>query len=122
MAIVTISCEMGSGGVEIGRAVAERLGYRFVDTELITEAAHRYGLLEEKLSLEQAKRYREYYFGAVDENRIVFGIGKNIRLNPVQSGEPLLYFMYPYAEADGKPLNEDLYGFNLGYRIGYRAH
>lgn len=79
-------------------------------------------MLEEKLSLEQAKRYREYYFGAVDENRIVFGIGKNIRLNPVQSGGPLLYFMYPYAEADGKPLNEDLYGFNLGYRIGYRAH
>ncbi|OHE17158.1 MAG: hypothetical protein A2X96_10875 [Syntrophobacterales bacterium GWC2_56_13] len=85
-------------------------------------AAVRKIMLEEKLSLEQAKRYREYYFGAVDENRIVFGIGKNIRLNPVQSGEPLLYFMYPYAEADGKPLNEDLYGFNLGYRIGYRAH
>jgi transglutaminase-like putative cysteine protease len=79
-------------------------------------------ILEEKLSLEQAKRYREYYFGALDENRIVFGIGKNIRLNPAQSGEPLLYFMYPYAEEDGKPLNEDLYGFNLGYRIGYRAH
>jgi len=50
VAIVTISYEMGSGGVEIGRAVAERLGYRFVDTELIAEAAHRYGLLEEKLS------------------------------------------------------------------------
>lgn len=79
-------------------------------------------MLEEKLSLEQAKRYREYYFGAVDENRIAFGIGKNIRLNPSPSGEPLLYFMYPYAEADGKLLNEDLYGFNLGYRIGYRAH
>lgn len=79
-------------------------------------------ILEEKLSLEQAKRYREYYFGAVDENRIAFGIGKNIRLNPAHSGEPLLYFMYPYAEEDGKPLNEDLYGFNLGYRIGYRAH
>jgi transglutaminase-like putative cysteine protease len=79
-------------------------------------------ILEEKLSLEQAKRYREYYFGALDENRIAFGIGKNIRLNPAQSGEPLLYFMYPYAEEDGKPLNEDLYGFNLGYRIGYRAY
>lgn len=75
-------------------------------------------ILEEKLSWEQAKRYREYYFGAVDENRIAFGIGKNIRLNPAQSGEPLLYFMYPYAEEDGKPLNEDLYGFNLEYRIG----
>jgi hypothetical protein len=28
--------------------------------------------------------------------------------------------MYPYAEADGKPLNEDLYGFNLGYKITFR--
>lgn len=79
-------------------------------------------ILEEKLSLEQARKYREYYFGAVDKNRIAFGIGKNIRLNPAQSGEPLPYFMYPYAEEDGKPLNEDLYGFNLGYRIGYRAY
>ena len=39
MAIITISHEMGSGGVEIGTAVAERLGYRYVDTELIAEAA-----------------------------------------------------------------------------------
>lgn len=36
------------------------------------------------------------------------------------NGEPLNYFMYPYAEADGKPLNEDLYGFNLGYKITFR--
>lgn len=50
MAIITISHEMGSGGVEIGAAVAERLGYRYVDTELIAEAAHRYGLQEEKFS------------------------------------------------------------------------
>jgi cytidylate kinase len=50
MAIVTISHEMGSGGVEIGMAVTERLGYRYVDTELISEAARRYGLAEEKLS------------------------------------------------------------------------
>lgn len=56
MAIVTISHEMGSGGPEIGTALAQRLGYRYVDQELISEAARRYGLLEEKLShLDEAK-------------------------------------------------------------------
>jgi len=50
MAIITISHQMGAGGPEIGMAVAQRLGYRYVDQELISDAAHRYGLLEEKLS------------------------------------------------------------------------
>ena len=56
MAIVTISHEMGAGGPEIGQQLAERLGYRYVDHELISDAAHRYGLLEEKLShLDESK-------------------------------------------------------------------
>jgi len=56
MAIVTISHEMGAGGPEIGQQVAEKLGYRYVDHELISDAAHRYGLLEEKLShLDESK-------------------------------------------------------------------
>jgi cytidylate kinase len=50
MAIITISHEMGAGGPEIGGALAQRLGYRYVDQELISEAARRYGLIEEKLS------------------------------------------------------------------------
>ncbi len=49
MAIITISHEMGAGGPEIGQQVADRLGYKYVDHELISETAHRYGLLEEKL-------------------------------------------------------------------------
>jgi cytidylate kinase len=56
MAIITISHEMGAGGPEIGQQVAEKLGYRYVDQELISDAAHRYGLLEEKLShLDESK-------------------------------------------------------------------
>ncbi len=56
MAIITISHEMGAGGPEIGMAVAQRLGYHYVDQELISDAAHRYGLLEEKLShLDESK-------------------------------------------------------------------
>lgn len=50
MSIVTLSHEMGAGGPEIGQQVAERLGYKYVDHELISDTARRYGLLEEKLS------------------------------------------------------------------------
>jgi len=50
MAVVTISSEMGSGAPEIGRALAQRLDYRFIDREVITEAARRYGLHEAKLA------------------------------------------------------------------------
>ena len=56
MAIVTISHEMGTGGPEIGQQVAEQLGYKYVDHELIIDTAHRYGLLEEKLEhLDESK-------------------------------------------------------------------
>ena len=50
MAVVTISFEIGAGGPEIGSMLAGRLGYRYVDHELISEAAHRYGLVEDRLS------------------------------------------------------------------------
>ena len=47
---------------------------------------------------------REYFFGAHDENRVEFTRGRDLVLNPLQAGEPLNYFVYPYAEADGTPL------------------
>jgi cytidylate kinase len=50
MAIVVISHQMGAGGPEIGMGVAQRLGYRYVDQELLQDASRRYGLAEEKLS------------------------------------------------------------------------
>ena len=45
---------------------------------------------------------REYFFGAHDENRVEFSIGRDLNLNPKQVGEPLNYFVYPYVEIDGK--------------------
>jgi cytidylate kinase len=50
MAIVTISHQMGAGGTEIGMALAKRLGYHYVDHELLEDAVRRYGVAEEKLS------------------------------------------------------------------------
>jgi transglutaminase-like putative cysteine protease len=46
---------------------------------------------------------KDYFFGALDDNRLQFTIGRDIRLNPPQQGDPLNYFVYPYAEVDGKP-------------------
>jgi transglutaminase-like putative cysteine protease len=47
---------------------------------------------------------RNYFFGAHDENRVEFTRGRDLELTPPQSAEPLNFFIYPYAEADGKPL------------------
>lgn len=47
---------------------------------------------------------RGYFFGAHDENRVEFTRGRDLNLVPKQAGLPLNYFVYPYAEADGKPL------------------
>jgi transglutaminase-like putative cysteine protease len=48
---------------------------------------------------------RDYFFGAHDDNRVFFTSGRDIRLSPLQKGEPLNYFIYPYAELDGKPFS-----------------
>lgn len=49
---------------------------------------------------------REYFFGALDENRIEFSRGRDLVLTPPQQAEPLNYFVFPYAELDGKPHTE----------------
>ncbi len=45
--IITISRQFGSGGHSIAKNVAERLGYAFYDSELITEVAQKSGLSED---------------------------------------------------------------------------
>ncbi len=45
---------------------------------------------------------RDYFFGNLDPYRISFTIGRDLTLEPEQSGKPLNYFIYPYAELNGK--------------------
>lgn len=47
---------------------------------------------------------KDYFFGAVDPNRVLFTYGRDIRLSPDQKSDPLNYFIYPYAESDGQPI------------------
>ena len=46
MPIITISRLTGSGGAEIGRRLAERLGASYLNTQIIQEVAHRLGMAE----------------------------------------------------------------------------
>jgi hypothetical protein len=47
---------------------------------------------------------RDYFFGHLCENRVQLSSGRDVDLVPKQGGEPLNYFIYPYAEADGKAI------------------
>jgi len=49
---------------------------------------------------------RDYFFGAHDENRVQFTLGRDIVLNPKQAGDPLNYFIYPYVEVNGQPYSK----------------
>ncbi len=45
----------------------------------------------------------DFFFGSLDTNRVQFTIGRDLVLNPPQSGPPVNYLVYPYAELDGQP-------------------
>ncbi|MBS7316176.1 MAG: cytidylate kinase-like family protein [Clostridiaceae bacterium] len=64
--IVTISREFGSGGRSIGRIVAEKLGFKFYDQELILEVAKESGLAKEVVAA-----YEEY---ATHKNSFLYAI------------------------------------------------
>lgn len=49
---------------------------------------------------------RDYFFGALDENRVRFTRGRDLTLNPKQAGYPINYIIYPYAELDSKPFTK----------------
>lgn len=50
---------------------------------------------------------RDYYFGAIDSDRIKFSQGRDILLNPAQEGEPLNFFgPAPYMELGALPFTD----------------
>ena len=79
-------------------------------------------MLVNKLDLAAAQKYVDYYFGAVDEYRIALARGgRGYYLNPRQNDGPLNYFMYPYAEVDGKSLEWLAAQTDLKYSIRFKA-
>jgi cytidylate kinase len=101
MSIVAISETAGSLGNEIGRRLADRLGYAFADREIIAKAAEEFGEnvrdlrhgLEERPSLwerltDTQHRYRTYVESIILEmasadNAVLAGLASTIVLRPV---------------------------------------
>ncbi|MDE6534702.1 MAG: cytidylate kinase-like family protein [Muribaculaceae bacterium] len=53
--VITVGRQMGSGGRELGRMVAERLGIDFFDKKLLLEAATQSGLIPELMEREDER-------------------------------------------------------------------
>jgi cytidylate kinase len=101
MSVIACSQEWGSLGDRIARAVAETLGYRFADREIILEAANTYGVAEAELArldetrprlLERLQLERQRYLlfieatvlrFAVEDRVVILGRGGYVLLREV---------------------------------------
>ena len=62
MAVVTISRQLGAGGRTLGKKLAKRLGYRYVDKEIIEEVAEKV-----KVSSAEVRGFEKYGFTGLME-------------------------------------------------------
>jgi transglutaminase-like putative cysteine protease len=58
----------------------------------------------------------EYFFGNLCENRVAFSTGRDLVLVPKQDGPPLNFFVYPYAEIDGRSWPADKVKRQFGFK------
>jgi transglutaminase-like putative cysteine protease len=57
----------------------------------------------------------DFYFGALDADRVRFASGRDLKLAPPQAGGPVNYIVYPYAELNGKPYDGLTHEFSFHY-------
>lgn len=58
----------------------------------------------------------EFFFGSLDENRVAFTVGRDIRLEVEGSSDPLNYLIYPVVLVDGKRHHEVRQYFSFAER------
>jgi len=93
-------------------------GYGWVPAD---PADVRKAMLVEKLELDSPRvaELRDYFWGGIDAYRFKLASGRDLLLNPLQTGKPLNTFGYPYAEVGGQPL--DFYDpQSFGYTFSFR--
>lgn len=77
--IITISREFGSGGRTIGRRLAEKLGYKFYDSEIVSKVAEESGYHEDFI-----EKHGEY---ATSGNSVLFSLSRSGSV----AGNPSIY-------------------------------
>jgi transglutaminase-like putative cysteine protease len=58
---------------------------------------------------------KDYYFGNLTPDRVMFTVGRDIELEPKQDGPPLNFFVYPHVELDGQPLPREQIQLRFSY-------
>jgi cytidylate kinase len=90
MAIITISRQMGSGGIPIARKAAEKLGYTLVDGDAILAVAEQYGLSQE--TIEQADEKPPHFVETLDaKHEIALHLIELIILDYALKGNVIIY-------------------------------
>ncbi len=79
-------------------------GYGWVPVD---PADVRKAMLVEKLTPEdpKTKAYEKYFWGGIDQYRLKLAVGRDLVLNPPQSGEPLNTFGYPFAQVGNRTVD-----------------
>ena len=104
MRIVTISREFGSGGRELGKALAEALGVAYYDREIIEEVARRSSV------------HPDYVENALQRGELPCGDVWRVGGDDVVSPEPVEKVAGPYLQFDAVP-----FGVFCGKRTAFRA-
>jgi cytidylate kinase len=77
--VVTISHTTGAGGDTIGRTVADRLGFRYIDEEIIALAAEKEGVAAELVAdAERRKGFLARLFSSLAEGPLDMGVGGGV--------------------------------------------
>lgn len=71
--VITIGREFGSGGREIGKKVADRLGIKFYDKELLQEAAKESGFCREIFENQDEKPTNSFLYSLVMDTYSING-------------------------------------------------
>ena len=82
--IITIARQHGSAGREIARELAERLGYRCYDKEIVDEAAENSSICPELINSFDEKRVSPFMIQSSQYPGMSHGIGLNIQVASAQ--------------------------------------
>jgi transglutaminase-like putative cysteine protease len=118
-------------GLRLGKKVEEDItGYQHCWAEFympgygwvpVDPADVRKAMLVENLKMEdpKTKEYKDYFWGGIDPYRIRLSVGRDVMLNPPQSGEPLNTFGYPFAQVGDRTVDW-LDPASFKYKFTYR--
>ena len=94
--IITIGRQFGGGGSEIGMELAEKLGIRFYDKELLAEAARQSGLSESFVR----------GFDEISASGLLYSMAMNVRGGAFYGGKPVELMAYEAQVASVRSVAE----------------